>query len=135
MDLQTLQMTEEERQEIVHYGIKRGKVILISTMLTIMMGGVLGIYWQSIIFWFTLSILRKYSGGCHADTEKKCYFISFVIVALSLLCIKFMNYDKGWAIILQTISLLVILFLVPIENKNHILDKEEKKSMELELEL
>lgn len=44
MDLQTLQMTEEERQEIVHYGIKRGKVILISTMLTIMMGGVLGIY-------------------------------------------------------------------------------------------
>lgn len=46
-----------------------------------------------------------------------------------------MNYDKGWAIILQTISLLVILFLVPIENKNHILDKEEKKSMELELEL
>lgn len=127
MDVNLEQMSAEERKEIISYGMKRGKVILISTLLTIIMGGILGIFWQSVIFWFCLSILRKYAGGYHANTEKQCYVISFIIVLVSLLCIKIINYSVNWGILLHTISLLVIFFLAPVENVNHILDEEEKK--------
>lgn len=127
MDAQIGQMSEEEREEIVRYGIKRGKVIFISTLITIFLGWVLGVFWQSIIFWFCLSILRKYAGGYHADTEKQCYLISFIMVFTSLLCIKLITYSTFWGIALQTICLLIIFFLAPVENMNHILDEDEKR--------
>lgn len=38
MDVQIGQMSEEEREEIVRYGIKRGKVKFISTLITIFLG-------------------------------------------------------------------------------------------------
>lgn len=125
--MQIEQILEKEREEIIKYGIKRGKIIFISTLITIMLGFFLGVAWQSIIFWFSLSILRKYAGGYHADTEKRCYAISFAMVLISLFCIKQMNIFRGWEIILQTINTFIILFLAPVENTNHILDKEEKK--------
>ncbi len=127
MDVQVEQMSEKEREEIIRYGIKRGTVIFASTLITILMGWILGIFWQGITFWMSLSMLRKYAGGYHADTEKRCYVISFIVVAVSLFCIKLINYSGAWGIVLQTLSLLVILFLAPVENKNHILDKDEKR--------
>lgn len=53
------QILEEEREEIIRYGMKRGKVIIVSTLITILIGYFLGIPRQSIIFWFSLSILRR----------------------------------------------------------------------------
>lgn len=127
MDIQVEQMSEKEREEIIRYGIKRGTVIFASTLITVLIGWILGIIWQGIIFWMSLSMLRKYAGGYHADTEKRCYVISFIVVVVSLFCIKLINYSEAWGIALQMLSLLVILFLAPVENKNHILDKDEKR--------
>ena len=121
------QILEEEREEIIRYGMKRGKVIIVSTLITILIGYFLGIPRQSIIFWFSLSILRRYAGGYHADSEEKCYITSFAMVIISLFCIEMLNYKKEIGIILQTISLIIILFLAPMENKNNTLDDIEKK--------
>ena len=127
MSIQVEQMSEKEREEIIRYGIKRGTVIAVSSLLTVLLGWILGIVCQGIIFWICLSILRKYAGGYHADTEKRCYIISFIIVITSLFCIKLINYSEVRGTILQTLSFLVILFLAPVENRNHILDREEKR--------
>lgn len=121
------QMSEEEREEIVQYGLKRGKIILLSTIVTITIGAFLGIIWQSIVFWFSLSILRKYIGGYHSNTEKSCYAISFIVVVVSLFCVKSIDYNGKCGIILQILSFLAILILAPVENTNHILDEEEKR--------
>lgn len=119
--------SENETKQIVEYGIARGKVILITTFIALLLGGFMGIFYQGMIFWFCLSILRRYAGGYHADTQNRCYVISFIIVKVSLFCIKLINCSEAWGIALQTLSLLVILFLAPVENKNHALDKDEKR--------
>ncbi len=73
MSIQIEQLSEEEREEIINYGIRRSIVISISTIVTIMAGYLLGIVWQSIFFLFCFSALRKYicqsicSGGCMHD--------------------------------------------------------------------
>ena len=141
MDMQVLCMTEEEREEIISYGTKRCKVIFVSTLVVLTLSWILGIIWQGIIFWLCLSVLRRYAGGYHADTEKRCYVISFVMILISLLCIKFIHFDKYWELfIIQTINFFIIFLMAPIENKNHILDFDEKsrygdltKSIELSL--
>ena len=127
MNLQAEKLLKEEQEEIIRYGIARGKVILISTLITIMLGWILGVIWQSIIFWFSLGILRRYAGGYHADTEKSCFSISFVIVLASLFCIKEVSIGVELGIAIQTFCLLAIFFFFSVENKNHILDEDERR--------
>lgn len=59
MSIQIEQLSEEEREEIINYGIRRSIVISISTIVTIMAGYLLGIVWQSIFFLFCFSALRN----------------------------------------------------------------------------
>lgn len=127
MDMGIELMSEEDKEELIRYGIKRGKVIFLSTLITILLGVFIGVIWQSIIFWLSLSILRRYAGGYHADTEKQCYIISFITVMLSILIIKLIKCSGIELIILQTVSSLIILFLAPVENVNHLLDVDERK--------
>ena len=67
MDLE--QFSEEESNQIIAYGIERGKVILMTTLIALMLGYVFGVFFQGIIFWVCLSVLRRYAGGYHADTQ------------------------------------------------------------------
>lgn len=119
--------SEDETNQIVEYGIKRGKVIFLTTFIALLLGGLMGVFYQGMIFWFCLSILRRYAGGYHADTQNRCYVISLIVVIISLLSIKQTNYIGTLSILLQFIGLLTILFLAPVENRNRILDKNEKK--------
>lgn len=127
MNMRMDTISEEDRKEIIQYGIKSGKVFLISTLITIIIGCFFGVFFESIIFWFSFCLLRKYAGGYHADTEKRCYLISFIIVIISLLSIKKIVLDIMWGILTETIILFIIFFLAPIETENHCLDEDEKR--------
>lgn len=91
MSIQIEQLSEEEREEIINYGIRRSIVISISIIVTIMAGYLLGIVWQSIFFLFCFSALRKYAGGYHADTPIRCYFLSFITLFIALMGIKILH--------------------------------------------
>jgi Membrane protein putatively involved in post-translational modification of the autoinducing quorum-sensing peptide len=121
------QFSEEETNQIVAYGIERGKVILITTFITIMIGYIFGIFYQGVIFWCCLSILRRYAGGYHADTQNRCYAISFSVIILSLLSIKQIGHIGIKGLVFQMISLFIIVLLAPVENQNRVLDESEKK--------
>ncbi len=125
MDLE--QFSEEEANQIIAYGIERGKVILITTLIALMLGYVFGVFFQGIIFWVCLSALRRYAGGYHADTQNRCYVISFIMVILSLVSIRQITNIGLIGLLLQAISLCTILFLAPVENQNRVLDQSEKK--------
>lgn len=127
MSIQIEQLSEEEREEIINYGIRRSIVISISTIVTIMAGYLLGIVWQSIFFLFCFSALRKYAGGYHADTPIRCYFLSFITLFIALMGIKILQCDDNVGILIQTINLLIIIFLSPIDSVVHRLEYEEKK--------
>lgn len=119
--------SEEEKKEIVKYGVERGKTIVIYTIITLILGYILGILYQSIIFLLSFSYLRRYAGGYHADSPTKCYIISFVLTVAALLSIKLVQFNNVLGIIIQTINLFIIMKLSPVENFEHKLDCDEKK--------
>lgn len=121
------QFSEDEINQIIAYGIERVKVIFITTFISVMLGYVLGIFFQGIIFLCCLSALRRYAGGYHANTQNGCYVISFIVVVLSFLCIRQIANIGLIGLFFQVISLCIILLLAPVENRNRILDKCEKK--------
>jgi len=125
MDVQLL--TDEERKEIISYGLERGKVISISIIVTLVIGGVFNAFFQSIIFLVSFCSLRRYAGGYHADSQKRCYVISFFIVVISILLIKLIKSGNLLCIIIQTINYFVIVFMAPVENNIRKLEEAERK--------
>ena len=112
----------EERREIITYGIARGKSMLIVIGITILLGGIFGSLYQSIEFLIVFCLLRRYAGGYHADSRRRCYLISFLAVFFSLLCIKYVECSKIFCFFLQTTCLLIMFFISPVENKNRKLE-------------
>ena len=121
------QYSEEERNEIIKYGIERGKVILISTVVALTLGCVTGVLFQSIVFLVAFCLLRRYAGGYHADTQERCYVISFAAVAITFWSMKKVQYNITADILINGFCLLIILFLAPVENSNRRLEEEERK--------
>ena len=127
MEIQTF--SKEEKEEIIRYGLERIKSTCIMTLVTLLMGCIFQVFFQSIIFLVCFIVLRKYAGGYHADTQNRCYVISTVIFAVALLAIRYMSdgNDNEIFILLQSLNFILLYFLVPVDNKNHRLEQWEKE--------
>ena len=90
-------LTKEE-QEMIEYGIERLKVNCIGGLIILGSGLFFGVFRESILFFIVFYLLRRYVGGYHADTQKRCYIISFSIILFSICLIKYIN--KGTIICL-----------------------------------
>lgn len=121
------QFSKDEVDQIIEYGMERGKVILITTLTALALGCIFGILFQGLVFWCSFCLLRRYAGGYHADTQNRCYVISLVVAILSFSCIRWIEHMGTVGFLLQAISLFIILLLAPVENKNRVLDESEKK--------
>lgn len=127
--METQTFSKKEKEEIIRYGLDRIKNTCTMTLVTLLMGCILQVFFQSIIFLVCFIVLRKYAGGYHADTQNRCYVISTVIFAVALLAIRYMSdgNDNEIFILLQSVNFILLYFLVPVDNKNHRLEQWEKE--------
>ena len=127
--METQTFSKEEKEEIIRYGLDRIKSTCTMTFVTLLMGCIFQVFFQSIIFLVCFIVLRKYAGGYHADTQNRCYVISTVIIAVALLAIRYMSdgSDNEIFILLQSLNFILLYFLVPVDNKNHRLEQWEKE--------
>ena len=121
--METQTFSKEEKEEIIRYGLDRIKSICTMTFVTLLMGCIFQVFFQSIIFLVCFIALRKYAGGYHADTQNRCYVISTAIIAVALLAIRYIEIF----ILLQSLNFILLYFLVPVDNKNHRLEYWEKE--------
>lgn len=122
----------EEKIELYSFAIYIvfSELLHIATMLLI--GLIFGLVAESIILYISFISIRKFAGGYHAKTPFRCYLFSIVTIVISLLTLKFsfnsqiigLNY---MFISIALISLIVILFLSPLDNENKIINCKEKK--------
>ena len=120
-------LSENEKLEIIEYGLERGKKELLFLGFVLLVGLILGIFWQGIIFWLTFCAIRRYAGGYHADTEQRCMIISASVIIIVFLIIRCWTVEIWITILLQVICYGIIMILSPVSNKNRILDETEQK--------
>ncbi|MEG2813783.1 MAG: accessory gene regulator B family protein [Oscillospiraceae bacterium] len=117
---------ETDDKELYLYGFQQGFFILLNFVTSIVIGLLLGMFWQSIIFTMTYLPLRTFAGGYHAKTPLRCYFSSILLITVTLLTIKFVPWNIFICIICTLASSLVVLILAPVEDQNKPLDDTEK---------
>lgn len=128
-------MFEDEKKEVIAYGA----FALLQTILSIILVGLIGwafkVASEALIISFTVSILRKYSGGVHASTSDSCTIIGttvFVGLAKVLLLLKNL-ISIQLVVIIMIVSLLwsyyIVFKLAPVESQSKKLSENKKIRM------
>ena len=120
---------DEDQTAVIAYGMFCFLQILASILLVILFGFFFHVLGEALIISLTMAILRKYSGGAHADTPGKCLVIGTVIAVVPAVLIVHIPVNRI-GIILTAIPVFVWAFYAaftkapvdsakkPITNKN-----------------
>lgn len=114
------QVIAEEDKELYVYGffvlLSKGLFFLVSALF----GWMLGVLWESIVFYIMFSTLRSYAGGFHASKESVCTCCTTVSLFLSSLSIWYMERIGNLAILfcILTVCATVVYLLAPLDSED-----------------
>lgn len=94
---------DSDRKEVIAYGIFALFHTMLSIAFVIIFGVMFGVWIEAFIVSLVVSILRKYSGGVHANTPITCAIIGTVIAVVPAVLISF--------VIVPIISLMKVILL------------------------
>ncbi|MGN0437078.1 MAG: accessory gene regulator ArgB-like protein [Lachnospiraceae bacterium] len=119
---------EKEDTELYCFGIDALKTYVGAVIMTLGIGLLLGSFWESLVFLICFKLLRGETGGYHASSSKKCFFLSIIMLIGSLVTIKlFSNLVPFW---LFVVCLLLVTFVVfqyaPLPDENKPINEKER---------
>lgn len=125
---------DNDRTEIIAYGIFAVLQTLFSIGVTVIFGIICGVFAETLIVAFTISILRKYSGGVHASSPGICAVIGAIVAAglallacvitVPLINLKF-SIILGFPVFIW--SYYIIYKLSPVDSSAKPIKSQEKK--------
>lgn len=119
-------LTDDE--EIVRRGLEIIAIKIFFAVIIVIVGLLAGCFFEGIIFTVAFTSLRQYSGGYHADGQKKCFVLSTLMLIISLSIIKSIKNFPQLILPLSIITLISIVYVfaaAPIDTPNKRLDKDE----------
>ena len=116
-----------EESEIISYGLEQLFVLVIGLSIAIIIGFILRIPLQTIVFILLLFPLRQNAGGFHARGRLTCSILSAAIFLGSLIIIRTSALPSFVNIIMYVIGSAMLVPFAPVGNKNKPLDDLEKK--------
>lgn len=121
----------DEMRELYEYAI----YILLSGLFHLFSVVALGLCFnmvlESLVFYCSFILIRKFAGGYHAKTPMRCYIFSVITSVVALYLIKLIGYSNSvYYYIFVTIEILCVVFIMiasPLDNENKPLNAKEKK--------
>lgn len=120
------QIIPEEDKPLYLYGLHQSIIMIANIAITLLIGYILGMMWHSLLYLLTYIPIRTYGGGFHAKTPLRCYCSSVILVIATLLAMKLIPWTPFICIIGITFSIVFIIILAPIEDKNKPFSAKEK---------
>lgn len=122
------QIDESERC-LYEYGFFIFLSNAIYVIITLILGSIFNILFESIVFYVAFSLIRRYAGGFHASSEINCTLITSISIFLCLLCTKLCetNNIQTPILVLTIIAAVSIFVFCPLDTPEKPLTKEEYK--------
>lgn len=123
----------EEDYELYHYGWFVVLTDLCLFAFTLILGIIFDIVLSSIIFFVTFFFIRRFAGGYHVKTELHCLIISFSVLLLSMIAIKFffVNVAGKYLLIINLICVIALAFFSPADTPQKPLSLAERKKFKI----
>lgn len=135
---------DEEKKAVVQYGTYALIQTLISIFTVFIVGLILGVALEALVFLFTVSILRKYSGGAHSDSSNICTMLGIIMSSLAGLLVNLkllnninINWIIGFIVVIFGMAYYIILKYAPVDtpNKRIKTDKKRKRMLNESLKI
>lgn len=118
---------EEEDRELYQYSmqgiLENGITMMVIFIDMIILKSIV----QGIVFILSFKYLRRYSGGYHADTYKKCFILSNLLFICAIISIKYNIISIICYRIFGLVSLIILYCIGPVESRNKPLTDSEKQ--------
>ena len=120
-----------DNYELYEYAI----YIILSSALhmatVIVLGLVFNLLTESLVFYLSFIVIRKFAGGYHAKTPVRCYLFSFASNIIILCLVKWLSSINTLFIfifiIFELLCVVLILLISPLDTENNPLTGQEKK--------
>lgn len=97
----------------------------------IVLGLVFNLLTESLVFYLSFIVIRKFAGGYHAKTPVRCYAFSVISSIIMLCLIKYANSVGNiftyLLIIFELLCVVLIILMSPLDTENNPLNSYEKK--------
>lgn len=119
----------EEERELYEYGLFLLLSNIFFIFITIIVGSIVGVILQSLIFFVAFCTIRQYAGGYHATTELRCEISTISSIVLTICLIPLIDQSVLLVIIwgIATIFTVIIFIFAPIDTDTKVLTEEELK--------
>ncbi len=118
---------EENKVVICKWGISHILDTIFNIVTFLIIGILLKMPFETIMFTIGYIPLRIYAGGYHAKTPFRCWCLSNIILVVSLVIVQ--NAEKFYIAFgaLSLISVVVLIILMPVEDLHKPLDENDRK--------
>ena len=120
-------LINQDYYDIYVYGTELTLSFLITVTIIIAAGLIAGDVLSSLIFLSVSILLRRFTGGYHANTYIKCKIITVGSYLMSFFASRYLSIAWWMYILIFIFGNTIIHFLAPIENPNKPLNCDEKK--------
>lgn len=117
---------KEEKEEYI-YGLDLIMSVLCTDIVMLIIGIIMKMIPQVVVFVFMYKFIRKYTGGYHCDSSLTCLMSSSTMCVCVLLAIKYIPYNLGIYIAATVLSVGILFAISPIEAINKPLEEIEVK--------
>ena len=123
---------DKESFELYKYAI----YIFLSSIFHILTVILLGIFFdmliESIVFYCSFIVIRKFAGGYHAKTPIRCYLFSIVSSIIVLHLTALINSVNNCVVmivltVIELVCVVLIFMMSPLDSENNPLNSKEKK--------
>lgn len=118
---------QDENAVILEYGLSKMFAFFEDVIFTLVLGYLLQIIVESIIFQTLFMLLRMYAGGYHSETEEKCKIYSALVTVSSLVLIKSLPNGTWISFLFVFAASIVVAMLAPVEAVKKPLSDAERK--------
>lgn len=121
----------QEDYKLFHYAIYSFLWGLTPLCISITLGLFSGMLFESTIMIIPIIILRRFSGGYHLDSARKCIFFSTIVLALALFLVRAVILLKCKTLLTSfvTISTISICHNSPIDSEARKLSEHEYRAI------
>lgn len=124
---------DQNQKAVVNYGMFAIVQTSFAILLAVVFGALLGVLVPTLIFSFVGAILRKYSGGVHADTPEACAIIGTIVSVGGALILSQVTWSINIILIMGVIIFGIAFYLVnqlaPVDSAAKPIKKAEKRQL------
>lgn len=125
--MKTAENVCEEDKELYLFGFYQGMIFLLNVATALLVGILLRMLLECVLFLICFVPLRIFAGGYHAKTQFRCYVMSTATTVILLHLIAILQRNMGVeAIMLYIISACISWRLAPVQDQNKPLDANER---------